>query len=158
LGEKDDERVIEIREGANEQVIQAQLRPINTGSQPSSQSGASEGVQSSILPSIVACTRCNSRFASGVKFCGRCGNGSFAVVNLTPSQSSAFMPCPRCGMSLPLGAKFCGRCGLQMQQTQQLHQSQPPNIPKPVERICQRCQTPHPQNSRFCGKCGLNFV
>ncbi len=164
LGEKDDERVIEIREGANEQVIQAQLRPIATGSQPSpSQSGASEGVQSSILPSIVACTRCNSRFALGVKFCGRCGNGSFAIVNLTNSQSSAFAPCPRCGMNLPLGAKFCGRCGLQMSQTQQLHQSQPPsnfppNIPKPVERICRRCQTPHPINSRFCGKCGMNFL
>ncbi len=163
LGEKDDERVIEIREGANEQVIQAQLRPITTGSQPSpSQSGASEGIQSSILPSIVACTRCNSRFASGVKFCGRCGNGIFAVVNLTASQSAAFVPCPRCGMSLPLGSKFCGRCGLQMSPPQQLQQNQapqnfPPNIPKPVELICRRCNAPHPINSRFCGKCGLVF-
>jgi serine/threonine protein kinase len=163
LGEKDDERVIEIREGANEQVIQAQLRPITTGSQPSpSQSGASEGIQSSILPSIVACTRCNSRFASGVKFCGRCGNGVFAVVNLTASQSAAFVPCPRCGMSLPLGSKFCGRCGLQMSPPQQLQQNQapqnfPPNIPKPVELICRRCNAPHPINSRFCGKCGLVF-
>jgi serine/threonine protein kinase len=163
LGEKDDERVIEIREGANEQVIQAQLRPITTGSQPSpSQSGASEGIQSSILQSIVACTRCNSRFASGVKFCGRCGNGVFAVVNLTASQSAAFAPCPRCGMSLPLGSKFCGRCGLQMSPPQQLQQNQapqnfPPNIPKPVELICRRCNAPHPINSRFCGKCGLVF-
>ncbi len=163
LGEKDDERVIEIREGANEQVIQAQLRPITTSSQPSpSQSGASEGIQSSILPSIVACTRCNSRFASGVKFCGRCGNGIFAVVNLTASQSAAFVPCPRCGMSLPLGSKFCGRCGLQMSPPQQLQQNQapqnfPPNIPKPVELICRRCNAPHPINSRFCGKCGLVF-
>ena len=35
LGEKDDERVIELREGGEEQVIQAQLRPLKTsGSQP----------------------------------------------------------------------------------------------------------------------------
>jgi serine/threonine protein kinase len=38
LGEKDDERVIEVREDSNEQVIQAQLKSIKgTASQPSSQ-------------------------------------------------------------------------------------------------------------------------
>src|SRR5690606_11718185 len=56
-GEKDDERVIEIREGVNEQVIQAHLRTISEqGSQPSSGSqGSSSGTQSSMMPGIVAC-------------------------------------------------------------------------------------------------------
>src|SRR5688500_4414964 len=74
-GEKDDERVIELRSGAGEQVIQAQLKSYRAGpgSQPTSSQGSSGGVHSSLMPGIVACAGCNSRFAEGVKFCGRCG-------------------------------------------------------------------------------------
>jgi hypothetical protein len=111
-GEKDDERVIEIREGATEQVIQAQLRTVREGSsQPSPSEGtASSGAGSSIMPGIVACTQCGSRFAEGVRFCGRCGNRSFALVSIGDQQGG--FPCPRCSSHLPANSRFCGRCGL----------------------------------------------
>ena len=77
MGEKDDERVIELREGGQEQVIQAQLKPLQgTASQPSPSNSSQSGMaHSSIMPGIVACTNCQARFAEGVKFCGRCGAG-----------------------------------------------------------------------------------
>ncbi len=163
-GEKDDERVIEIREGANEQVIQAQLKPIVGGSQPSpSQEGSSSAGQSSVMPGIVACTRCGARFAEGVKYCGRCGNSQFAMIS--PPVTTQGFPCPRCSTLLPNGSKFCGRCGLNMGATQNLQLSQPPNtqpqistnIPRSVERVCQRCGLSFPPNIKYCGKCGLNL-
>ncbi|MBK8304299.1 MAG: protein kinase [Chloracidobacterium sp.] len=109
-GERDDERVIEIRDGANEQVIQAQLRPpLGTSSQPSSSQGSSSGApQSSVMPGVVACTNCQTRFAEGVRFCGRCGSGSFAGV----IAAVGTYPCPRCANPLANNARFCGRCGL----------------------------------------------
>jgi hypothetical protein len=55
IGEKDDERVIEITEEGTEQVIQAQLKPaFGTSSQPSQVAGTSSA-PSSLLPGIVAC-------------------------------------------------------------------------------------------------------
>ena len=62
VGERDDERVIEIRPGGNEQVIQAQLRRQHgSQSQPSSSQGSSAGgVHSSLMPNIVACANCGS--------------------------------------------------------------------------------------------------
>jgi serine/threonine-protein kinase len=101
-GERDDERVIEIREGANEQVIQAQLRTLHSpASQPSPSqgSGAGSSVRSSLMPGIVACTNCGSRFAEGVRFCGRCGGGSFALVSA--GETASTYPCPRCATPLP---------------------------------------------------------
>ena len=76
-GERDDERLIEVREGGQEQVIQAQLRAPLHGSHPSpSQGSPSSGhAQSSVMPGIVACSNCGSKFAEGVRFCGRCGSG-----------------------------------------------------------------------------------
>ncbi|MBA2620659.1 MAG: protein kinase, partial [Acidobacteria bacterium] len=75
-GEKDDERLIEVREGADEQVIQAQLKSLQNlnGQISSSQTGSDGAAQSTLIPEIVACTNCGARFAEGVKFCGRCGN------------------------------------------------------------------------------------
>src|SRR5688572_9957867 len=111
-GERDDERVIEIREGASEQVIQAHLRSrTDAGSNPSPSKGSSSsGIHSSVMPGIVACTNCSSRFAEGVKFCGRCGNRSFTLVS--PGESPDSFPCPRCSNPLPQHSRFCGRCGL----------------------------------------------
>ena len=151
LGEKDDERVIEIREGTNEQVIQAQLKPMR-GSQPSpSQSGAdSSGVKSSLMPGIVACTKCNSRFAEGAKFCGRCSNTNFVLVS--QGEKPPTTNCPRCRAELPADAKFCGRCGLkfaqaatqsQMNRPVGFHSSVPPS-PLSVEKVCRRCGTSYP--------------
>ncbi|MDQ3799062.1 MAG: protein kinase [Acidobacteriota bacterium] len=165
-GEKDDDRVIEIREDGNEQVIQAQLKRLQQGSQPSpSQGSGSVGEQSSILPGIVACLRCGSRYAEGVKFCGRCGNSSFTMVS-PPEAAAQSFPCPRCSTKLPPFSKFCGACGLKIGQNPSAYASAQPisfvsnypsGIPKPVEKICQRCGGAFPPNIKFCGRCGANL-
>ncbi len=164
-GEKDDERVIEIQEGANEQVIQAQLKP-EKGSQsqpsPSQGSTSSSGTaQSSLMPGIVACTNCKSRFAEGVKFCGRCGNRSFVMISPGEAMGNSF-PCPRCSAQLPQNSRFCGRCGLNMTQNLQPQtaqraasaQANPQNLPRQAERICQKCGEVFSANIKFCGRCG----
>ena len=162
-GERDDERVIELREGAQEQVIQAQLKPLHgTASQPSpSQSSQSGVAQSSIMPGIVACTNCQARFAEGVKFCGRCGNRSFAVVS-AGTNSKSYTVCPRCSTQLPQNSKFCGRCGYSF--TQPTNTKTAPSLgfysggsqsaPQPVQRVCRRCGSAFPPNIKFCGRCG----
>ena len=165
-GERDDERVIEIREGANEQVIQAQLRTMHgTASQPSpSQGSSSGGVHSSIMPGIVACTTCNSRFAEGVKFCGRCGGRSFVMVS--PGEVTNTFPCPRCTTPLPQNSKFCGRCGLSMPAAFVQPQSQPVgfssgvnrSIPPQAERVCRKCGGAYPPHIKFCGRCGHTML
>ena len=183
LGEKDDERVIEVREDSNEQVIQAHLKPPSgTASQPSS-AGGSSAAQPSLMPGIVACTNCNSKFAEGVKFCGRCGNRSFTLVSKGDDEEG--FPCPRCSAKLPLLSKFCGRCGLRMEQTPsphksvqpqpQQHVSAPPSsagqqnpsglrpvlkdgIHRTVEKICLKCGSSFPPNIKFCGRCGTTLA
>ncbi len=164
-GEKDDERVIELREGVNEQVIQAELRQLHgTASQPSpSQESGASGAQSSLLPGIVACANCNSRFAEGVKFCGRCGNRSFVTLNEGVSPKSS--PCPRCQTMLPENSKFCGKCGFSVVQAkilpepppQSFSSGFPQSFPTSDQRICPRCKNQFPSNIRFCGKCGYSL-
>ncbi len=164
-GERDDERVIEVREGANEQVIQAQLRPPHgTASQPSSSQGTSSAgsPQSSVMPGIVACSNCGSKFAEGVKFCGRCGSGSFVM--LSPGDAAGTFPCPRCSARLQDGARFCGRCGLNIAPVVQ-PMSQPVGFtsnfqnpqPQQAERICRRCSSAYPAHIKFCGRCGISL-
>jgi eukaryotic-like serine/threonine-protein kinase len=164
-GERDDERVIEIREGASEQVIQAHLRSrTDAGSNPSpSQGSSSSGIHSSVMPGIVACTNCSSRFAEGVKFCGRCGNRSFTLVS--PGESPDSFPCPRCSNPLPQHSRFCGRCGLSIGPTAPLNVSQPAGFvtnpstfPPRAERICRRCNGAYPPHIKFCGRCGYSLV
>jgi hypothetical protein len=139
-GDQDDERVIEIRPDSNEQVIQAQLRPVPSPSQISPSGSGMSGPHSSI-PGVVACSTCGSRFAAGAKFCGRCGGNTFIPVmehgatappppgsvfsggsgqrQVPPSPgsgsgASAMFPCPNCTTPCTAGAKFCGKCGLNM--------------------------------------------
>ncbi|CAN5445118.1 hypothetical protein BH10ACI2_BH10ACI2_05220 [soil metagenome] len=163
LGEKDDERVIEIREGGNEQVIQAQLRTLHgSSSQPSSSQGSSRGMApSSVIPGIVGCSNCGSRFADGVRFCGRCGGGTF--VGISPAQTTSTFPCPRCANTLPEGSRFCGRCGLNITPAQAAARPaanftgayrQPPTQ---AERLCRRCGGAYPAHIKFCGRCGLTL-
>ena len=165
-GERDDERVIEIREGANEQVIQATLKSVNaTGSHPSpSQGSSSGGVHSSLMPGVVACSNCGSRFADGVKFCGRCGNRSFVMVS--PGESQGSFPCPRCSNTLPEFSRFCGRCGLSISSGTTANLSQPAGFvsnpasfaPRQAERICRRCNGSYPPHIKFCGRCGYSLL
>lgn len=165
-GERDDERVIEVREGANEQVIQAHLRArSDTGSNPSpSQGSSSSGIHSSLIPGIVACTNCNSRFAEGVKFCGRCGNRSFVMVS--PGESPNSFPCPRCSNLLPEHSRFCGRCGLSIGTTAPLSANRAAGFvtnrsgfvePQQAERVCRRCNGSYPPHIKFCGRCGYSL-
>lgn len=168
-GERDDERLIEIRPEADEQVIQAQLRAVHgTGSQPSPSQGASTGgsIHSSVIPGIVACGNCGSRFADGVRFCGRCGSGRFVSISQRTSPDGTY-PCPRCSAPLPTSSKFCGRCGLNITPSMQIHGSQAPSfssgsggrnsIPPQAERLCQRCGGAYPAHIKFCGRCGLTL-
>ena len=163
-GEKDDERVIEIREGTSEQLIQAQLKSLREmSSQPSPSQSDSRTAQSSLMPGIVACANCNARFAAGVKFCGRCGNRSFTVISEGADKKSFI--CPRCLTNLPAHSKFCGRCGLNIVQTGNLQASQPvvtqsnfsSTFPNETEKICSRCGGRFPANIKFCGRCGNNL-
>ncbi len=165
-GERDDERLIEIQTGGNEQVIQAQLRTLHgSASQPSPSQGASTGgsPQSSLMPGIVACSNCNSRFAEGVKFCGRCGGGSFVMVSA--GESSQSFPCPRCSARLPEHSRFCGRCGLNITPAM-MPASRPvvgftsqfqPSMPSQAERLCRRCSSAYPAHIKFCGRCGITL-
>ncbi|MGI8470232.1 MAG: protein kinase domain-containing protein, partial [Pyrinomonadaceae bacterium] len=163
-GEKDDERVIEIREETNEQVIQAQLKSMRQGSQPSSSQGSQSGAaQSSVMPGIVGCARCNARFAEGVKFCGRCGSTSFA--RISPAEDSQSFSCPRCSASLSSSTKFCGRCGLNIEPKPSRQTSPPVGFrsnypvgnPASVQRVCPRCNAAFPPNIKFCGRCGTGL-
>jgi eukaryotic-like serine/threonine-protein kinase len=160
-GERDDERVIEIREEAGEQLIQAQLREIRGSGSPSTPSHSdSSGVRSSLMPGIVACINCNARFAEGVKFCGRCGGRAFAVV--TPGEGAETFPCPRCSTQLLINARFCGRCGLSISPGMATMASQPTGFltsaASQAERICRKCGSAYPPEIKFCGKCGAGML
>ena len=159
-GERDDERLIEMRQGAGEQVIQAQLRALRHGSQPTpSQGSGSSGVHSSLMPGIVACAGCNSRFAEGVKFCGRCGGRSFVLVSA--GEATATFPCPRCSAPLPEGSRFCGRCGLNMAPRSGAGAFAPRSsqvLPPQAERVCRRCGGAYPPHIKFCGRCGNSMT
>jgi len=162
-GERDDERVIEVRQGSDEQVIQAQLKPSHgTASQPSSSQGSTGG-SSSVLPGIVACSNCGSRFAEGVRFCGRCGSTNFVLINAAGAPTG--FPCPRCRANLPENSKFCGRCGLSIAATVPPTSFNPANFtsnlqtpPHQAERLCRRCGSVYPANIRFCGRCGGSLI
>jgi len=156
-GEPDDERVIEIRSDVAEQIIEAQSKRATSSNLTPSRGGSLDsktGGQSTTLV-VVMCTRCQSRFAEGVKFCGRCGNTTFQPVAHTGSlippttQSPVSTKCGRCGQVYPPGTKFCGRCGIPIGTTPLEWRA-----PKPVEVICRSCGTSYAAGTRFCGRCG----
>jgi serine/threonine protein kinase len=144
-GSKDDERVIEVRDDVDEQVIQAQLREA---------SQKSSGRQS-IMPGVVACTQCGARFAEGVRFCGKCGNSSFEPVAL--SSSKVF--CKRCSSINPVNANFCGTCGFPIEKNSvslDLSQGFPERFTQ-GQKVCSRCSKVYPATVKFCGKCGISL-
>ena len=161
-GEADDERVIEIRSDIAEQIIEAQLRigPSSKHLTPS-QGGSlksKHGDYSTTLV-VVMCTRCHSRFAEGVKFCGRCGNTTFQPVSgelQTQPQTEApasGMTCSRCGHTYSAATKFCGRCGIPVGNPALEWRA-----PKPVEVLCRTCKTSYPAGIKFCGRCGTRIT
>jgi len=173
-GDEDDERVIEIRPDADEQIIQAQFKSApSSGLTPSH--GGSLGSVSGVTittPGVVACIKCGSRFAAGAKFCGRCGNTTFQEVtaggtvhqNMPPRQPASHpslnqpggagtalsrIRCTRCGMEQPAGTKFCGRCGASLGGAEIAWKK-----PQPVEVLCSPCNVSYPSGTKFCGRCG----
>jgi hypothetical protein len=144
-GEPDDERVIEIRSDIAEQIIEAQLKLGVSSNQLTPSRGGSldskHGGHSTTLV-VVMCTKCHSRFAEGVKFCGRCGNTTFQPV-------AAEVQCPRCRHNYAAGTKFCGRCGVPIGTA-----SLDWRPPKPVEVFCSGCSSSYPAGTKFCGRCG----
>lgn len=159
-GEKDDERVIEIREDAEEQLIQAKLNS-QTASKNQPDSLNSSAGNSNIMPEIVACRNCGARFAEGVKFCGRCGHRSFDKIE-NPDEKN----CPRCNALNSNSAKFCGKCGADLAQPNQNLSSElrskdfnsQPNFVGSSAKICGRCNAKLPSNAKFCGLCGKNLI
>ena len=164
-GEPDDERVIEIKSEVAEQIIEAQLKIGVSSNQLTPSRGGSLDSRSgnSATLVVVMCTKCHSRFAEGVKFCGRCGNTMFQPVTgeLPPPQATPTTPvtlapataskvmCQRCGQTYAAGIKFCGRCGIPI-GTSALDWRQP----KPVEVFCVSCGSSYPAGTKFCGRCG----
>jgi serine/threonine protein kinase len=153
LGEPDDERVIEIRSDIAEQIIEAQLKIGTSSNQLSPSRGGSldskHGAHSTTL-AVVVCTKCQSRFAEGVKFCGRCGNTTFQPVGADTSPLTASgVTCPRCRHEYATGTKFCGRCGIPIGAA-----ALDWRAPKPVEVLCSGCSSSYPAGTKFCGRCG----
>lgn len=173
-GDTDDERVIEIRPDSSEQIIQAVLRPHMSGGQLTPSRGGSIGGgvsgQAPSLPGVVMCAQCSSRFAAGVKFCGRCGgkiflsvsegHGSHVPPTIVPGSGSGRsvvgygstgVRCARCGTTYAAGTKFCGRCGISIGQS-----ATPVHVaPRQAQVYCQTCRTPYPPGTKFCGRCGI---
>jgi serine/threonine protein kinase len=162
IGEDDDERVIEIRPDGAEQIIQTQFKSAVSSQHltPSKGGSLDSRTGTAPLPAVVACMNCGSRFAKGVKFCGKCGNISFKVVSAVDSSAptsevgtSTHINCPRCNHPHPKGTKFCGRCGIPMGNAP-LDWDQP----RPVEVVCRYCNTTYRAGTRFCGRCGHSMV
>jgi serine/threonine protein kinase len=160
-GEVDDERVIEIRPDGIEQIIQAQFKsaPSSAPLTPSRGGSLDSRAGSSLhAPRIVACVSCGSRFAEGIKFCGRCGNSRFRFVTAEmpaiQSSPSTSIPttvvCSRCKQQYPAGIRFCGKCGIPIGAPASLEWSQP----RPVEVVCKTCGSSYSGGTKFCGRCG----
>jgi serine/threonine protein kinase len=163
-GEVDDERVIEIRPDGIEQIIQAQFKSAPTSAPLTPSRGGSLDSRTGTdvnAPRIVACVSCGSRFAEGIKFCGRCGNSRFIFVtaagpgvqNIGISPATAAptaVSCPRCKQQYPANIKFCGKCGIPIGAPASLDWSQP----RPVEVVCKSCGSSYSGGTKFCGRCG----
>jgi serine/threonine protein kinase len=163
-GEVDDERVIEIRPDGIEQIIQAQFKSAPTSAPLTPSRGGSLDSRTGTdvnSPRIVACANCGSRFAEGIKFCGRCGNSRFIFVtnegpgvqNIGISPATAApttVTCPRCKQQYPATIKFCGKCGIPIGAPASLDWSQP----RPVEVVCKACSSSYSSGTKFCGRCG----
>jgi len=156
--------VIEIRSDIAEQIIEAQLKIGASSNQLTPSRGGSldskHGANSTTLV-VVMCTRCHSRFAEGVKFCGRCGNTTFEPVSgelhSTTEQPASANPsgntCSRCGTTYYTNTKFCGRCGIPLGNPALEWRA-----PKPVEVFCRTCKTSYPAATKFCGRCGTRIT
>lgn len=166
--ENDDERVIEIRPDGIEQIIQAQFKSAPSSDQLTPSRGGSLDSRTGTAtetPRVVACAGCGSRFAEGIKFCGRCGNTRFMFVSAELIQeihtsvpppapaTSSRVACPRCHQEYPAAIRFCGKCGIPI-GAQALDWDQP----RPVEVVCKQCGSSYSGGTKFCGRCGKPLI
>jgi predicted amidophosphoribosyltransferase len=176
-GENDDERVIEIRPDGIEQIIQAQFKSAPSSDQLTPSRGGSLDSRTGAAtdtPRVVACAECGSRFAEGIKFCGRCGNTQFMFVSaelmqdihtsvpppppakpVTPATPATptTIACPRCQQEYPSTIRFCGKCGIPIGA-----QALDWNLPRPVELVCKLCGSSYSGGTKFCGRCGKQLL
>lgn len=157
-GDEDDERVIEIRPDAEEQIIQAQFKSaISSGLSPS-QGGSlgSVGGHPAHAPGIVACTKCGSRFAAGARFCGRCGNTTFAAI--TPEGEIHHTPSPSPSLPRPpSGSPSLNQPSLNHPSLNHPSLNQPSLGGAPGRVRCTRCGMDQPAGTKFCGRCGASL-
>ena len=152
-------------------MIQAQLRSVRDGnSQPSpSQGTGSSGTGSSMIPGIVACSNCKSKFAEGVNFAAM--RESIICFVVSGRCSSERFPCPRCSSPLPHNSRFLR----QMRLNHPACFTDPEPPPLPVGSLyapeCPPAATGRAgllalrrrvsREYKFCGRCGtglaLNF-
>jgi serine/threonine protein kinase/ribosomal protein L40E len=158
-GEMDDERVIEIRPGSGEQVIQAQLRQTPTPSQfTPSRGGPASGIGSgphSSIPGVVVCGQCNARFAAGAKFCGRCGSTVLYPVTDGHGVSPSPTPARPGGGQSPASGQSSGTRSMGGQTGYGSSAAASGyNVPQPAGIICSSCGANLPAGTKFCGRCG----
>ena len=164
-GDRDDERVIEIRPDSAEQIIQAQFKSTpSSGLSPSQ--GGSLGAASGMglpAPTVVACTNCGSRFAAGTKFCGRCGSTNFDVVTVDSTGRSRTPPPPGSYPSLNQPTPSLNQPTPSLNQpSPSLNQPSPslnqPSLGGAPNKIrCTRCGADQPAGTKFCGRCGASL-
>ncbi|MDX6383156.1 MAG: eukaryotic-like serine/threonine-protein kinase [Blastocatellia bacterium] len=182
-GDADDERVIEIRADGDEQIIQAQFKSAPSSGLSPSQGGSLGSVSGMALPThtVVACTRCGSRFAGATKFCGRCGNTAFQPVTSDSAMSSRIDPQSPPSLNQPslnqpslnrpslnqpgVGPSRirCTRCSMEQPAGTKFcgrcgaslgGSAIAWNAPRPVEVLCSGCNSTYPSGTKFCGRCG----
>jgi len=158
-GEVDDERVIEIRPDGIEQIIQAQFQSAQSSDHLTPSRGGSLDSRTGAVapgPRVVACTRCGSRFAEGIRFCGRCGNGNFQIVAGLPESGA--------GVRSGAPASAPGRVATGSAPGSVPPGSGPRSAPGSMPSgsvgsgatvTCARCNQTYSSNIRFCGKCGI---
>jgi eukaryotic-like serine/threonine-protein kinase len=150
-GDADDERIIEVRPDADEQIIQAQFKSTpSSGLSPSH--GGSLGSASGIAlppPAVVACAKCGSRFAAGTKFCGRCGSTNFDMVTAESHAQPRTPPPPASYPSLNQPPPSLNQPSLGGNQ---------PSLGGAPSRVrCTRCGVDQPAGTKFCGRCGASM-
>jgi len=164
-GDRDDERVIEIRPDSAEQIIQAQFKSTPSSGLSPSQGGSLGAASGMALPAptVVACSNCGSRFAAGTKFCGRCGNTSFDVVTVDSTGRPRTPPPPGSYSSLNQPSPSLNQPSPSLNQpSPSLNQPSPslnqPSLGGAPNKIrCTRCGVDQPAGTKFCGRCGASL-